>query len=99
RLRYSTTVRALTSRLLELNLRDIMNRALGKDGDRYDIFGRAYEYLLQKFGQNKEFAEYFTPRHVVDRMVQIIDPQIDETVYDPACGTGGCCPTGVCGLD
>jgi type I restriction enzyme M protein len=89
RLRYSTTVRALTSRLLDLNLRDIMNRTLGQEGERYDIFGRAYEYLLQKFGQNKEFAEYFTPRHVVDRMVQIVDPQIGETVYDPACGTGG----------
>jgi type I restriction enzyme M protein len=88
RLRYTTTVRALASRLLELNLREIMSRGIG-EGERYDIFGRAYEYLLQQFGQNKEFAEYFTPRHIVDRMVQIIDPQIGETIYDPACGTGG----------
>lgn len=86
RLRYSTTVRALATQLLELNLREIMGRGIG---DRYDIFGRAYEYLLQRFGQNKEFAEYFTPRHIVDHMVQIIDPQIGETIYDPACGTGG----------
>jgi len=88
RLRYTTTIRALVSRLGELNLREIMARGFG-EGERYDIFGRAYEYLLQQFGQNKEFAEYFTPRHIVDRMVQIIDPQIGETVYDPACGTGG----------
>jgi type I restriction enzyme M protein len=88
RLRYSTTIRTLVSRLNELNLREIMSRGIGQ-GDRYDIFGRAYEYLLQQFGQNKEFAEYFTPRHIVDRMVQIIDPEIGETVYDPACGTGG----------
>lgn len=88
RLRYTTTVRALASRLQELNLREIMSRGLG-EGERYDIFGRAYEYLLQQFGQNKEFAEYFTPRHIVDHMVQIIDPQIGETIYDPACGTGG----------
>jgi type I restriction enzyme M protein len=88
RLRYTTTIRALVSRLMDLNLRDIMSRGLG-EGERYDIFGRAYEYLLQQFGQNKEFAEYFTPRHIVDRMVQIIDPEIGETVYDPACGTGG----------
>jgi len=87
-LRYSTTIRQLTSRLMELNLREIMSRGLG-EGERYDIFGRAYEYLLQQFGQNKEFAEYFTPRHIVDRMVQIVDPEIGETVYDPACGTGG----------
>lgn len=88
RLRYTTTVRALVSRLLGLNLREIMSRGIG-EGERYDIFGRSYEYLLQQFGQNKEFAEYFTPRHIVDRMVQIIDPQISETIYDPACGTGG----------
>lgn len=87
-LRYTTTIRQLTSRLMELNLREIMSRGLG-EGERYDIFGRAYEYLLQQFGQNKEFAEYFTPRHIVDRMVQIINPEIDETIYDPACGTGG----------
>ena len=85
RLRYTTTVRALVSRLLELNLREIMSRGMG-EGERYDIFGRAYEYLLQQFGQNKEFAEYFTPRHIVDRMVQIIDPEIGETIYDPAAG-------------
>lgn len=88
RLRYTTTVRALTSKLLDLNLRDVMARGIGDNGS-YDIFGRAYEYLLQQFGQNKEFAEYFTPRHIVDRMVQIIDPEIGETIYDPACGTGG----------
>ena len=89
RLRYTTTIRALVSKLKELNLRDIMMRGVGESGERFDIFGRAYEYLLQKFGQNKEFAEYFTPRHIVDRMVQIIDPDIGETIYDPACGTGG----------
>lgn len=89
RLRYTTTVRALASRLKDLNLREIMSRGVGEGGERFDIFGRAYEYLLQQFGQNKEFAEYFTPRHIVDCMVQIIDPQIDETIYDPACGTGG----------
>jgi type I restriction enzyme M protein len=37
----------------------------------------------------KEFAEYFTPRHIVDRMIQIIDPQPGELIYDPACGTCG----------
>jgi type I restriction enzyme M protein len=89
RLRYTTTIRQLASKLNELKLREIMMRGVGEGGERYDIFGRAYEYLLQKFGQNKEFAEYFTPRHIVDRMVQIIDPEIGETIYDPACGTGG----------
>lgn len=88
-LRYTSTVRALASKLSELNLREVMMRGMTASGERYDVFGRAYEYLLQRFSQNKEFAEYFTPRHVVDRIVQIIDPQIGETIYDPACGTGG----------
>jgi len=88
-LRYTTTVRALASRLRELNLREIMARGLGEQGERYDVIGHAYEDLLRRHGQDKEFAEYFTPRHIVDRMVQIVDPRMGETVYDPACGTGG----------
>lgn len=88
RLRYTTTIRTLVSQLSELNIREVMSRGFG-EGERFDIFGRAYEYLLQQFGQNKEFAEYFTPRHVVEYMVKIIDPQIGDTIYDPACGTGG----------
>jgi type I restriction enzyme M protein len=88
-LRYPSTIRALTSKLAALPLHDILGHQIGEGGERFDIFGRAYEYLLQKFGQNKEFAEYFTPRHVVDHMVQLIAPQIGEAIYDPACGTGG----------
>jgi len=87
-LRYAPTVRNLASKLRELNLLDVMSRKVGL-GERFDVFGTAYEQLLQQFGQDKEFAEYFTPRHIVDRMIQIIDPDIGETIYDPACGTGG----------
>ncbi|HYC50980.1 MAG TPA: N-6 DNA methylase [Gemmatimonadaceae bacterium] len=89
RIRYASTIRALASRLLAVNVREVMSRGVGVEGERFDVFGRSYEYLLQQFGQNKEFAEYFTPRHIVDRMVQIIDPLIGEKIYDPACGTGG----------
>jgi type I restriction enzyme M protein len=87
-LRYAPTVRNLASKLKALNLLDVMSRKIGP-GERFDVFGTAYEQLLQQFGQDKEFAEYFTPRHIVDRMIQIIDPEIGETIYDPACGTGG----------
>lgn len=87
-LRYSPTIRNLTSKLKDLNLLEVMSRKIGP-GERFDVFGTAYEQLLQQFGQDKEFAEYFTPRHIVDRMVQIIDPGIGDKIYDPACGTGG----------
>jgi len=87
-LRYATTIRNLTSKLKDFSLLEVMSKKIGP-GERFDVFGTAYEQLLQQFGQDKEFAEYFTPRHVVDHMIQIIDPEIGETVYDPACGTGG----------
>ena len=88
-LRYPTTVRSLTSKLAELNLREIMLQGMTSGKERYDVLGRTYEYLLQRFAQNKEFAEYFTPRHIVDRIIAIMQPQIGESIYDPACGTGG----------
>lgn len=56
-----------------------------------DILGNAYEYLIKKFADltNKKAGEFYTPRPVVRLMVEMLDPQAGETVYDPACGTGG----------
>ena len=56
-----------------------------------DVFGQAYEYLIKRFADqsNKKAGEYYTPRPVVRLLVDILDPQEGETVYDPACGTGG----------
>ncbi|MBN1934159.1 MAG: SAM-dependent DNA methyltransferase [Anaerolineae bacterium] len=56
-----------------------------------DVIGDAYEYLIKKFADatNKKAGEFYTPRSVVRLMVNILDPQEGETIYDPACGTGG----------
>jgi len=56
-----------------------------------DVLGQAYEYLIKKFADltNKKAGEFYTPRAVISLLVRIIDPQPGETVYDPACGTGG----------
>lgn len=56
-----------------------------------DVFGNAYEYLIKRFADqsNKKAGEYYTPRPVVGLLVNILDPQEGETIYDPACGTGG----------
>jgi len=56
-----------------------------------DVFGNAYEYLIKRFADqsNKKAGEYYTPRSVVGLLVNILDPQEGESVYDPACGTGG----------
>lgn len=56
-----------------------------------DMLGQAYEYLIKKFADltNKKAGEFYTPRSVTQLMSRIIDPHEGETVYDPACGTGG----------
>ena len=64
---------------------------LGNSQVAGDIVGDAYEYLIKKFADatNKKAGEFYTPRSVVRLLVDILDPQEGETVYDPACGTGG----------
>lgn len=56
-----------------------------------DILGQAYEYLIKKFADatNKKAGEFYTPRSIVRLMVNILDPQPGETIYDPAAGTAG----------
>lgn len=53
--------------------------------------GSIYEGILEKNGQDKKSGagQYFTPRALIDAMVDVTRPGIDETVCDPACGTGG----------
>lgn len=56
-----------------------------------DIKGDAYEGLLERTASDSKSGagQYFTPRALVDAVVEVIQPQVGETVCDPACGTGG----------
>ncbi len=56
-----------------------------------DVKGAIYEGILEKNGQDKKSGagQYFTPRPLIQAMVDCLQPQIGETVCDPACGTGG----------
>ncbi|MGA3013959.1 MAG: class I SAM-dependent DNA methyltransferase [Bacteroidales bacterium] len=56
-----------------------------------DILGQSYEYLIKQFADltNKKAGEFYTPRSVVHLMGLIIDAKEGESIYDPACGTGG----------
>ena len=58
-----------------------------------DVLGQAYEYLIKKFADatNKKAGEFYTPRSVVRLMVNILDPQPGETIYDPPPGLRACC--------
>jgi type I restriction enzyme M protein len=64
---------------------------LDPDSVTHDLLGNAYEYLLKNFADEsgKKAGEFFTPRAVVRLMVRILDPQEGESIYDPACGSGG----------
>jgi type I restriction enzyme M protein len=56
-----------------------------------DLKGSIYESILEKNGQDKKSGagQYFTPRPLINAMVDVVNPKITETVADPACGTGG----------
>lgn len=64
------------------------NQWLLMDGD---VKGAIYESILEKNGQDKKSGagQYFTPRSLIQTMVDVTHPKITETVCDPACGTGG----------
>ncbi len=64
---------------------------LGNSRVKSDVIGDAYEYLIKKFADatNKKAGEFYTPRSVVRMMIDFLDPREGESVYDPACGTGG----------
>ena len=56
-----------------------------------DFKGAIYESILEKNGQDKKSGagQYFTPRALIQAIVEVVNPKITETVADPACGTGG----------
>jgi type I restriction enzyme M protein len=51
--------------------------------------GNAFEYLLKTMGIQAENGQFRTPRHIINFMVECLDPQPNDRILDPACGTGG----------
>jgi type I restriction enzyme M protein len=64
---------------------------LSSDAVDPDVLGQSYEYLIKHFADltNKKAGEFYTPRSVVHLIGLILDAQEGESIYDPACGTGG----------
>jgi len=55
-----------------------------------DIKGDAFEYFLRNTTSTEnDLGEYFTPRHIVKTMINLVNPIFKESIYDPFCGTGG----------
>lgn len=57
--------------------------------DHSERLGDAFEYLLSAMDSQGEAGQFRTPRHIIDFIVEIVDPKKNETVLDPACGTAG----------
>jgi type I restriction enzyme M protein len=51
--------------------------------------GDAFEYLLAVLGSQGDAGQFRTPRHIIDFMVELINPQKEDSILDPACGTAG----------
>lgn len=86
-----TNKERLPDDLLKDLLEHFSELSLGNDAVQNDVLGDAYEYLIKKFADatNKKAGEFYTPRSVVRLMVRFLEPKEGETIYDPACGTGG----------
>lgn len=81
----------LSDELLKNLIEHMSSISVGNNDYSADVMGDAYEYLLKQFAENakKNGGEFYTPRAIVKLLVKILDPQPGQTVYDPACGTGG----------
>ena len=82
----------LSDEILKDLVEQLTEVPLGNHKVTTDVLGDAYEYLIGRFAdvtKRKKAGEFYTPRSVVRMMVEILDPREGETIYDPACGTGG----------
>lgn len=83
------------NKLSDSRLRDLVEHMsrikVGNKNYTSDIMGDSYEFLIKKFADlsKKNAGEFYTPRTVIKLMVDLLKPKSGETVYDPACGTGG----------
>jgi type I restriction enzyme M protein len=82
----------LSDELLQRLLRHFNQHSLrNEDLVSADLLGDAYEYLIKMFADDagKKGGEFYTPRAVVQLIVQLIKPEPKQKVYDPTCGSGG----------
>jgi type I restriction enzyme M protein len=70
---------------LHLFLKEINNFTY----DHSENLGNAFEYLLSVLGSQGDAGQFRTPRHIIDFIVEVVDPKKNETILDPACGTAG----------
>jgi type I restriction enzyme M protein len=70
-------------------LRSFLREINGFSYDHSERLGDAFEYLLSVLGSQGDAGQFRTPRHIIDFMVELVDPKKGEIILDPACGTAG----------
>ena len=75
-----TLIRQVINKICEINFNNSQDR---------HTFGSIYEQILKDLQSAGNAGEFYTPRAVTQFIVNRVDPQLDESVLDPACGTGG----------
>lgn len=74
------TLRAVIQGIQELDL---------ASHDGHDLKGDMYEYLLSRLSASGTNGQFRTPRHIIDLIIALVDPQPGQRICDPACGTAG----------
>src|SRR4030042_3543533 len=64
------------------------NKFFGSGREELEIIDRAFEHLIAEVSKGQK-GQYFTPRNVIKMCVKMLNPQKDEYIIDPACGSGG----------
>lgn len=83
------------TKLSDERLKDLIEHVsklkVGNNNYSADVMGDSYEFLIKKFADlsKKNAGEFYTPRSIVKLLIMLLAPKAGETVYDPACGTGG----------
>ena len=75
-----TLMRQVINKISEIDFNNTQDR---------HTFGNIYEQLLKDLQSAGNAGEFYTPRAVTSFIVDRVDPKLEETVLDPACGTGG----------
>ena len=70
-------------------LRSFLKVIDGFSYDHSERLGDAFEYLLSVLGSQGDAGQFRTPRHIIDFIVEVVDPKKDDVILDPACGTAG----------
>jgi type I restriction enzyme M protein len=81
----------LSDELLINLVEHFSTRSLSNTNVPPDVLGQAYEFLIKQFADmsNRKAGEFYTPRAIVHLMGSILKPKEAESIYDPACGSGG----------